>query len=144
MDTTILNTITGAFVDALQTGQNTLATYSIPLLGVLAIIHFYAVVGPALASGGAHAGDALAGAVLVLIKAGVFFWLLVELSSITNAALETFLQWGAAAGGNASGATFLSPGNVLTIGFRIARPIRDFTDNLLQWAALWKWPTLLT
>lgn len=144
MDTSILNDITNAFVDALQSGQDALATYSIPLLAILAIIHFYTQIGPALASGGAHVGDAVAHALLIFLKAGIFYWLLVNLSSITNNALATFFQWGAASGGDASRATFLSPGAVLTTGFRIAKPIRDFTDNLLQWAALWKWPTLLT
>jgi P-type conjugative transfer protein TrbL len=144
MNTGILDTITGVFVNAIQAGAGTLATFSLPLLGVFAIIAFYLHVGPALASGGAGMGDTLAGVLLMLLKIGVFSWLLQHFVAITTAAFQTFLQWGQAAGGGVSLGTFLTPSTVMDVGFRIATPIRDFTDNLVKWAALWKWPTLLT
>jgi type IV secretory pathway TrbL component len=144
VDTHILDTITSTFVNAIQAGAGTLATFSLPLLGVFAIIAFYLHVGPSLAQGGAGMGDTLAGFLLMVLKAGVFYWLLVNFLPITTAAFQTFLQWGQAAGGGVSMGTFLTPSAVMDVGFRIATPIRDFTDNLVKWAALWKWPTLLT
>jgi P-type conjugative transfer protein TrbL len=144
MTTGMFDTITNAFVDAIQVGQGTLATFSIPLLGVFAIIAFYVQLGPLLASGSVATGDVLASVLLSLVKAGVFYWLLSNLQAVAIAAFNTFLQWGMAPAGSASGQTFLSPSTVIDVGFRIATPIREFTDSLIKWAAIWKWPTLLT
>jgi P-type conjugative transfer protein TrbL len=144
METSFFDTITNAFVGAIQAGQTTLATFSIPLLGVFAIIAFYVHVGPLVASGSVVTGDVLASVLLMLVKAGVFYWILSNLQAVSIAAFNTFLQWGAAPGGDASSATFLTPSTVIDVGFRIATPIRDFTDSLIKWAAVWKWPTLLT
>src|SRR2546422_5202682 len=104
-----LDTITAAFVMALQGGLAVLAAFSIPLLGVFAVIAFYVQLAPAVASGGAAAGDALAGTLLSCIKAGIFYWLLVNLSGIATAAFYTFLQWGIATGGSFSAGTFQTP-----------------------------------
>jgi P-type conjugative transfer protein TrbL len=145
MDTTILDTIATTFVSALQAGQSTLTTFSLPLLGVLAIITFYVQVGPLVASGGVLTGDVLAGTLLTVLKVGVFYWLMQNFVPLANAAFDTFLQWGVAPGGmGVSAETFRAPSAIIDVGFRIATPIRDFTDNLVKWAALWKWPTLLT
>ena len=91
MNATILNDVTNAFVDALQSGQQTLTTFSIPLLGVLGIIAFYVQVGPLVAQGSAGVGDAVAGVLFVSLKAGVFYFLLFNLTSIATAAYQTFL-----------------------------------------------------
>ena len=144
MNTHILDTITSTFVNAIQAGAGALSAFSLPLLGVFTIIAFYLHVGPSLAHGGAGMGDTLAGFLLMVLKAGVFYWLLTNFAAITTAAFQTFLQWGQATGGGVTTGTFLTPSSVMDVGFRIATPIRDFTDNLIKWAALWKWPTLLT
>ena len=145
MNAGILDTITAAFVGALQTGQGALAQYSLPLLVIFATIAFYLQLGPLLASGGAGAGDAIASTLLMLLKIGVFYWLLVRLAPLANAAFVTFLQWGIApTGGGVSAATFLTPSKVMDVGFRLGRPIRDYTDSLISWAAVWNWPNLLT
>jgi hypothetical protein len=94
MDATALDTITGAFIDALEGGTNALYGLSIPLLGVFAIIAFYVQLGPMVAAGSAHVGDAVASVLLSLLKTGVFYWLLQELPDLAIAAFETFLQWG--------------------------------------------------
>ena len=144
MNAGILDTVTGAFVSALQSGQGALATFSLPLLGVFAVIAFYMQVGPLVASG-AGQGDALAGVLLTILKAGVFYWLMTHLAAIAEAAFLTFLQWGVTpAGGAASAATFMAPSAIVDLGFRLGKPLRTFTDSFLNWAAVWNWPTLLT
>lgn len=145
MNSAILDTITAAFVGAIQAGTGALAAYSLPLLAAFALIAFYVHVGPLVASGGAQVGDAVAGVVLIAVKAGVFYWLLVNLAPMATAAFATFLQWGVTpASSGFSGAAFLAPSKVLDVGFVLATPIRAFTDRLLNWAAVWNWPTLLT
>jgi type IV secretion system protein TrbL len=145
MDATALDTITAAFVGALQTGTGALAQYSLPLLAVLAVIAFYVQLGPLVASGGAGMGDALGGTLLSVLKVGVFYWLLVNFAPLASAAFLTFLQWGVApTGGGISAQTFLSPSTVLDVGFRVDKPLRLFTDSWASWAGVWNWPTLLT
>src|SRR6266446_4222462 len=99
MNATILDTITAAFVSALQSGQGVLASYSLPLLGVFAVIAFYVQLAPLVMSGGVGTGDAVASVVLTMVKAGIFYWLLVNLAGIATAAFDTFLQWGIAPAG---------------------------------------------
>ncbi|SRR6266542_674024 len=98
MNATALDTITAAFAGAMQTGTGALAQYSLPLLGVFALIAFYTQVGPLVASGAASPGDAVASVLLTALKIGVFYWLLVNLSPLATAAFLTFLQWGIAPG----------------------------------------------
>ena len=118
--------------------------HSLPLLGVFALIAFYTQVGPLVASG-ALLGDAVGSVLLTLLKMGVFYWLMVHLAAIANAAFLTFLHWGVApTGGTASAATFLAPSTVLDLGFRLGKPLRTFTDSFVNWAAVWNWPMLLT
>ncbi len=144
MNAGILDTITNAFVGAIQAGMGALSASSLPLLGVFALIAFYVTLGPVLASGGAMAGDALAALLLSAVKIGIFYWLLVNLVALVDALLLTFLQWGVApAGGAVSVDTFRNPSRIIDTGFRIAAPIRDFTDSYVQWAAVWKWHTLV-
>jgi type IV secretory pathway TrbL component len=145
MNTSILDTITAAFVSALQSGAGALAQYSLPLLGVFALIALYIQIGPLVASGGGGAGDALASVLLTAIKTGVFYWLLVNLNGIATAAFLTFLQWGITpTGGGMSAASFLAPSRVMDVGFAIGKPIREFTNAWISWAAVWNWPMLLT
>jgi type IV secretion system protein TrbL len=144
MNTSLLDIITAAFVNALQAGTNTLYAYSLPLLGAFALIAFYLQMGPLVASGSVVTGDVLAATMLTLIKAGVFYWIVANLPEMARDAFDTFLQWGVAPAGGVDASTFRQPSAVMDVGFQIATPIRDFTDNLIKWAALWKWPTLLT
>src|SRR5216684_3458000 len=61
------------------------------------------------------------------------------------ATIAFYLQLGPlVAGGGVSAATFLAPSKVLDVGFRLGRPIRDYTDSLISWAAVWNWPILIT
>jgi len=136
--------ITAALVNALHAGQSTLASYSLPLLGVFCAFAFYVEFAPLLASGGGGAGDAAASLLLTVVKFGVFYWILVNLAGMAEAAFLTFLQWGIApAGGGLSAQTFLSPSTVLDVGFRLGKPLRTFTDSWVGWAGVWNWPMLI-
>jgi len=142
MDTQILNDITSAFVNALEAGTVTLAQYSLR----------YCWSSPpsrttcnwaAARQWERRVGEALASVLLTVLKIGIFEWLLVNLQDLANAAFATFTQWGASAGGDFTASRFLNPGAVAETGFRVARPIRDFTDSFIKWLAVWDWPTLL-
>jgi P-type conjugative transfer protein TrbL len=127
MTATALDTITAAFVSALQGGAETLGAFALPLLGVLAIIAFYTQLGPLLAMGGVGAGDAIASALLLLVRTGIFYWLLVNLSPLATAAFQTFLLWGnTAVGGSVTANTFTTPSTLIDLGFKIGKPLLEF------------------
>jgi type IV secretory pathway TrbL component len=86
---------------------------------------------PLLASGSAAIGDSLAATLLTMVKFGVFYWILVNLAAMTDAALNTFFQWGLApGGGGVSLATFRQPGAIVLLGFELAKPLIDFPTSL--------------
>src|SRR5262245_61974620 len=107
MDATILNDITGTFVDAIQAAASSLSgTYSLVLLTSFATIAFYVHHWPLVMSGHTSAGDALASVLLTCVKTGVFYWLLFYLPQMAGAAFETFFQWGSSPSGEI---TFMQP-----------------------------------
>jgi type IV secretion system protein TrbL len=127
----MLDTITLAFVTAIQSGTATLTEVSLPLLAVLATMAFYIQLSPLLASGGAGAGEALASTVFTLLKVGIFYWLLKNLVPLATAALLTFFQWGSAVGGGTvTPATLLHPSSFVAIGQKAAAPLADAIDRL--------------
>lgn len=139
----LLDAITRGFIAALGTGFQVLASYSLPLLAVLAVIHFYMTMGQSVASGG-HAGDALAEACLLIIRIGIFYWVCTNLWPMAQAGLHTFTQWGAAAGGGGFNyADFLSPSRVWEMGWVIAQPIDAFIARHSGMRLLWNAPDLL-
>jgi type IV secretion system protein TrbL len=131
MDAQTLNDIVSQFVQTLDAGTATLGQYSIGILALAATLAFYVQLMPQLASGGAGVGDALAGFLLLVIKIGIVYWIILYLPDLARAAFDTFAQWGGAAGGTR--ADFLNPGAIVDTGFRVARPIRTFTDNVWIW-----------
>src|SRR5260370_27341784 len=106
MDAQILNDIVSAFVQALQAGTTTLTSYAFPLLAITATVAFYFQIGPQLAQGGVGLGDAVASLLLLVLKIGVVYWIILYLPDLADAAFRTFVQWGAAAGGTLTRATF--------------------------------------
>ncbi len=142
MDETILDTITGAFVGALQQGQGVLNQFSLVLLGVFAVIAFYVQVGPLLAMGGVGASDAVGNVLMLVLKLGVFYWLVANLIPLATAAFDTFLAWGLAptGGGAFDAASFRAPSQVLLIGARAAGALQQYNAKFTGWSALWnKW-----
>ncbi len=133
MSAQILNDIVSAFVQALQAGTTTLTSYAFPLLAITATVAFYFQVGPQLAHGSVGVADTLASLLLLVLKIGILYWIILYLPDLADAAFRTFLQWGGAAGGTVTTATLLSPAEIIDTGFRVARPIREFTDNVWSW-----------
>jgi type IV secretory pathway TrbL component len=118
--------IVGAFVAALQQGAITLAIYSLPILGFCAIVAYSTSMWPVVLSG----GDGLGAFLFLVIRIGVFYFLTVSLGVLSIAALDSFLQWGAApSGGVVTRATFLSPSAIADVGFRAAFPIQDMLQK---------------
>jgi type IV secretion system protein TrbL len=132
MDATFLDTITDAFVGALQGGLSALSLYSIPLLAAFSLIAFYTQLWPLLASGNGMAAEALAATLFAMVKFGIFFWILINLEAMTTAALDTFFQWGLATGGSLSLGTFQQPSVIIDQGFAIAKPLIDFKGSWID------------
>src|SRR2546427_11580592 len=133
MTAQLLNDIVSAFVAALEGGAVTLGQYSFGLLAIAATLAFYFQVGPQVAHGGVGVGDALAGFLLLIIKIAVTFWLVLHLPDLASAAFDTFAQWGTAVGGGGfTRQDFLSPAVIVDTGFILARPVRDFTTNVVN------------
>lgn len=143
MDATILDIITSAFVQGAKDGAPRLLLYTIPLLGVLAVISYYAHMGPVIMSGG-QLGDVLATFILTIIGYGIFYYLLINFIPLTTAALLTFIQWGVAVGGvYTSPEVFLKPSSILILGFQAGEPIIRYVQKYISWSALFNLPTLL-
>jgi type IV secretory pathway TrbL component len=82
-------------------------------------------------------GEALAGVLLTCVKTGVFYFLLLHLTTIATAAYQTFLQWGAApSGGEFSHASFFEPASVVDLGFAVAGDVYDMGNRLSLWTKL--------
>jgi hypothetical protein len=69
---TLVDTITAAFLGALQGGWGTLAAFMLPILGVCAVISFYREYATTVMSSGAGLGDAMAHAILLIFAAGCY------------------------------------------------------------------------
>lgn len=139
----LLDSIARGFIASLGLGFQALHAYSLPLLAVLAAIHLYQTWGAQVAYG-AGLGDALAGSALLLIRIGIFYWGLTHLWTMAEAALHTFIQWGAQAGGGTfTVADFLSPSRIWEMGWIVSRPIDDMIARYSGWQVIWNAPDLL-
>jgi type IV secretion system protein TrbL len=140
----LFDAIARGFTAALGMGFQVLHGYSLPLLGILAAIHFYQVASAAVMYGHGSMGDALAGSLLLLLRVGIFYWGLTHLWTMAEAALHTFIGWGAQAGGGAFTLTdFLSPSSIWDMGWRISKPIDDLIARHSGWQVLFNAPDLL-
>ena len=126
----LMNVITDTFVGALQSGLETLSTYSLLILAAFAAIAFYTQIWPLLCSGSAAIGESLAATLLAMVKFGVFYWILVNLAAMATAAIDSFLFWGLApAQSSVSLATFRQPGEIVRLGFELAKPLLEFSTS---------------
>ena len=74
----------------------------------------------------------------------MFYWLTISLGALSLAALNTFLQWGAEAGGGAfTGAAFLSPSTIVDVGFRVALPIQELLQQFTGMAVVRNFPIVV-
>jgi P-type conjugative transfer protein TrbL len=144
MNAEVLDLLASIFLAAIDGGAAILQGFSLPLLGILGSIMFYLVMSQVL-MGGAGAGDALAVFVWKCVLIGGFYWLILNLPFILDAALQTFVQWGLApAGATFSLGDFLVPSRIVRAGWTASQPVRQFI-RLMGWgkAAPWNWPTLI-
>jgi type IV secretion system protein TrbL len=138
----ILDGITGAFITALQAGFGVLQASSLLLLGAFALIAFCLHMAPLVAQG-APMGDGLAGTLWIVIRIGVFYWLILNTYPMALAGLETFVNWGLApSGGVFTLQSFLQPSTVLESGLRAGWPLMQFVQNMSGWAVLFNLPIL--
>jgi P-type conjugative transfer protein TrbL len=145
MDAGIFDTIVTTFTAALQSGAQTLTASALPLLLVFATIAFYRDMSALTLQGGAGAGDAIAHALLSVVRIGIFYWLVQNILPVTTAAYQTFLQWGAApATDGVSTQTFLTPSTIVNAGFTLAKSMATYERNLLGWSAVWSPFTVLS
>jgi type IV secretion system protein TrbL len=131
--------IVGAFVAALQQGFVTLSIYSLPILAFCALVAFCSSMWPVVLGG----GDGLAPFLLIVVRIGVFYFFTVSLGVLSIAALNTFLQWGAAPGGGFPAAAFLSPSAIVDVGFRAAFPVQDMLQKFDGWTAIKNFPIVV-
>jgi type IV secretory pathway TrbL component len=124
---TLIDQITAGFLGAIAAGQQALAVFALPILGVCAIISYYREYSQTVMSSGAGLGDALAHALTLIFAAGCYVFLLTKLFAITQAALDTVFFWGlTGAGGGVSSAQLTAPSFIFVAGMQAARPIADF------------------
>jgi type IV secretory pathway TrbL component len=124
---TLIDNITGAFLTALMSGWATLNTFVLPILGVCAVISFYREYSTTVMSSGAGVGDALAHGLLLIFAAGCYLFLLQQLFTIAQAALDTVFYWGLLGSGSSlTTAQLRAPSFIFETGLKAARPIADF------------------
>src|SRR5215510_9571415 len=124
---TLIDTITAAFLAALESGWATLATFALPILGICATISFYREYSGTVMSSGAGLSEALAHGLTLIFAAGCYMFLLLQIFPIANAALDTAFYWGLlGAGGEVSSAQLRTPSFIFETGLKIAQPIADF------------------
>jgi type IV secretion system protein TrbL len=132
IDGQLLNHIASAFAITLDGAYAALHVYSLGLLGTLALMYFTYTMAQGMV-GFMTVGEALGTMLWIVLKIGVFYFLLVVLYDLMwNAAFRTFLQWGIeASGGTASYDDFLNPGTILVNGFKAAYPMKSWADKFI-------------
>ncbi len=127
MTSALFDDITAAFLSALTAGAQNLTRYAVPLLAALALIHLTRAWWPVVVSGGPHLGEALGQFLFLLVGIGFYYWLVLNLLPMAQAALATAVQWGLEAGGSSVSATNLQqPSFILDAGFVAAAPLAEF------------------
>jgi type IV secretion system protein TrbL len=122
-----IDDITAAFLSALQTGGQTLATYSLGILSIAAVIGYYRTIGARLLQGGGSLSDALGTPLLYFITVGGYYYGITRLHDIGVAALQTFVLWGTQGSGSSFDVSLLQkPSFILETGLKAAKPIADF------------------
>jgi type IV secretory pathway TrbL component len=128
----LFNRVATAFSVALDGAYASLHIYSIGLLAVLATMYFMVAMGQGLV-GYITLGEALGSLFWIVIKIGVFYFVLVVLYDLMwNAAFRTFIKWGAdAGGGRFPFDRFMEPGSLVRQGFVVAYPIKVWLDQFI-------------
>ena len=91
---TLMDDMTAAFLAAIQAGGQALAVFMLPILSVCALISYYREYSATVMSSGAGMGDALAHGMLLIFAAGCYLFLLTQIFTIAQAALDLMFTWG--------------------------------------------------
>jgi P-type conjugative transfer protein TrbL len=136
MTASVLDEIVRAFATALETGAQTLGQYSLGLLGIFALFAGVYRFAPLLAAGGgAMLGDVLASLLFFVLGIGIYEFILLNLTAITNALFAAFVQWGtAAASGTFDAERFFQPSTIVDLGFRLGWSLLEMGTRLSLWA----------
>lgn len=122
----LLNLLAGTYLGALESGAHTLATYSLPILAVAALVNFYREWWPVVLRGGSQMGEALGQFLLLVVTVGFYQWLILHLWDLGQAAFDTFAQWGMLGSGNGLSAQQLrNPGFIMALGMQLAFPLAE-------------------
>jgi hypothetical protein len=126
LTTDLIDQITAAFLGALAAGGANLGVYSLAILSVCAAIAFYKEYAMVVMYG-TGLGDALAGLVTYCLGVMGYYYLVVNLFPIANAALATAIQWGlAGTGGTPLTVEMINrPSFIMQEGLKAAFPIVD-------------------
>ena len=124
--TALIDDITAAFLAALATGGTNLGVYSLAILSLCATITYYKDYAMVIMHG-TGLGDALAGLLVYVMGVMGYYWLMVNLFPIAQAALATAIQWGlAGTGGTSLTAEMIQkPSFIMTEGLKAAYPMAD-------------------
>lgn len=122
-----IDDVTTAFLIALQGSGQRLGAYSLGILSVVAIIAYYREFGPRLLQGQGSLSDALGAPLLYFITVGSYYYGLVHLNAIGNAAVNSFVQFALQGTGAGFDTSLLQkPSFIIEAGLRAAHPIAEF------------------
>jgi type IV secretory pathway TrbL component len=77
-----------------------------------------------------------------VVTIGVYYYLITHLPYLTDAALQTFVQWGLAPTGAFTLGDFLLPSRIIRAGWTAAYPVGQLMMMMKGKVAPWNWPTL--
>jgi type IV secretory pathway TrbL component len=122
-----IDDVTAAFLAVLQGSGQRLGAYSLGILSVVAIIAYYREFGARALQGQGSLSDALGAPLLYFLTVGAYYYGLIHLSAIGNAALNSFVQWALQGAGAPFDTTMLqTPSFIMEQGLKAARPIAEF------------------
>jgi type IV secretory pathway TrbL component len=122
-----IDDVTAAFLTVLQGSGQRLGAYSLGILSVVAIIAYYREFGARVLQGQGSLSDALGAPLLYFLTVGAYYYGLLHLNAIGNAALNTFVQWALEGGGASFDTTMLQrPSFLIEAGLKAAQPIAEF------------------
>jgi type IV secretory pathway TrbL component len=122
-----IDDVTAAFLTALQGGGVRLGEYSLGILSFVAIVTYYREFGARVLQGQGSLSDAIGAPILYFITVGGYYYGLIHLNAIGNAALDTFLQWALQGTDSSFDTTLLQkPSFIIEAGLKAAQPIAEF------------------
>jgi type IV secretion system protein TrbL len=124
--TDLIDEITAAFLAALQLGGQNLGVYSLAILSLCATIAYYKEYAMVVMHG-TGLGDALAGLLVYVMGVMGYYYLMVNLFPVAQAALATAIQWGlAGTGGTILTAEMITkPSFIMQEGLKAAYPAAE-------------------